>query len=189
MRQFERAYALDADTCIIDIGGTEANWHLIDTKPKVLLVNISGQEYERDQFVFRRGNGTALGFPDNSFDVAYSNSVIEHLGTFENQKAFAREVRRIAPRYYVQTPNKWFWAEPHFLCLFIHWLPKPIYRKLLRWLSPWGWIARPDQAEVDAQLDEVRLLTVPEMRELFPDGVLARERFLGFTKSLIVTRG
>jgi hypothetical protein len=41
---------------------------------------------------------------------------------------------------------------------------------------------------VDEQLAEIRLLTVAEMRGLFPDGELKRERAFGFTKSLIMTR-
>lgn len=64
--------------------------------------------------------------------------MIEHLGSFECQQAFADEIRRVAPRYYVQTPYKWFVVEPHFLCLFIHWLPKPTYRRLLRWNGFWA---------------------------------------------------
>lgn len=188
MRKFERDFALmDADK-IIDVGGTETNWHYIETRPQVLMVNVAGETYTRGRFVSQRGDGTALAFPDMAFDLAYSNSVIEHLGSFENQKKFAREIYRIAPRFYVQTPNKWFPVEPHFLCPFIHWLPKPMFRRLVRWFSAWGWIARPTQAEIDDQVNEIRLLTVAEMRELFPDAELVRERVLGLTKSIIVMR-
>jgi hypothetical protein len=70
--------------------------------------------------------GSALGLPfdDNAFDVAYSNSVIEHVRTWENQVRFAAEIRRVAPRYYVQTPNAAFPIEPHVMGLGIQWLPK-----------------------------------------------------------------
>ena len=188
MREFERDFALTDKTRIVDVGGTERNWHLIKSEPHVTLVNIVGGEYARGQFVSMRGDGTALQFPDAAFDIAYSNSVIEHMGTFERQHAFARELRRVGNGYYVQTPYKWFPIEPHLLCVGIHWLPKPIYRRLVRWLSVWGWVDRPSLGDVDEQLAEIRLLTVAEMRGLFPDGELKRERLFGFTKSLIMTR-
>jgi hypothetical protein len=41
---------------------------------------------------------------------------------------------------------------------------------------------------VEAFLDEVRLLTLDEMRVLFPDCTILRERFLGWTKSYIAVR-
>ena len=62
-------------------------------------------------------------FGDASFDIAFSNSVIEHLSTFENQARMAAEVRRVARAYWVQTPNFWFPIEPHFLVPAWHWLP------------------------------------------------------------------
>ena len=92
MREFDHAFSLTNDSRIIDVGGTEDNWHLIASKPHVLLVNIIGNSYSRGRFVSVLGDGTALGYPDRSFDIAYSNSVIEHLHTFEKQKAFAHEI-------------------------------------------------------------------------------------------------
>lgn len=188
MREFERVFALTDETGIVDVGGTERNWHLIDTAPRVVLVNINGREYARGQFVSKRGDGTSLEWADGFFEIAYSNSVIEHMGTLERQQAFARELRRVGKGYYVQTPYKWFPVEPHLLCLCIHWLPKPIYRRLVRWFSVWGWVDRPSLGGVDEQLAEIRLLTVAEMRGLFPDGELVRERVFGITKSLIMMR-
>ena len=38
------------------------------------------------------------------------------------------------------------------------------------------------------RLDDARLLDFKAMAELFPDGAIERERFAGFTKSLIAIR-
>ena len=83
MREFERDFALTDKTRIVDVGGTERNWHLLDSAPRY-VVNIVGGEYARGQFISMRGDGTALQFPDAAFDIAYSNLVIEHMGTFGN---------------------------------------------------------------------------------------------------------
>ncbi len=52
-------------------------------------------------------------FPDRSFDIAFSNSVIEHVGPEEKQEEFSREVVRLGKSYWVQTPSAWFPIEAH----------------------------------------------------------------------------
>ena len=77
---------------------------------------------------------------------------------------------------------------PHWLGLFIHWLPPRWQRRLARNLTVWGLVNRPTQEQVDALVDEYRLLSYREMRELFPDCEIRRERFLGLTKSYVAVR-
>jgi len=134
------------------------------------------------------GDGCKLEFGDRSFDIVFSNSVIEHVGTFERQRAFARECRRTGRQLWVQTPARCFPIEPHLIAPFFHFLPRFAQRRLLRNFTVWGLLARPTTAEVEAFLSEVRLLTYREMRELFPDCEIIRERVLGFTKSYIALR-
>ena len=60
------------------------------------------------------GDATDLSpFKDKSFDIVHSNSVIEHLYNFENQKKMASEIMRVGQKHIVQTPNKYFFLEPH----------------------------------------------------------------------------
>ena len=63
-----------------------------------------------------------LPFADGAFDLAYSNSVIEHLPP-ARREAFAREIRRVARGWWVQTPAFGFPIEPHSLLPAAHWLP------------------------------------------------------------------
>ena len=90
--------------------------------------------------------------------------------------------------YYVQTPNRWFPVEPHYLAPFIHFLPKSRHKGLIRNWSFWGWLNRPSVQEAEQFADGIHLLTRADMRSLFPDAVILRERTLGLTKSLIAVR-
>ena len=114
--------------------------------------------------------------------------MIEHVGGLKEQALFAKEILRCGRQVYVQTPNKWFPIEPHLIAPFIHWLPFSVLRKLVRWLSVWGWVTKPDQRQVDEFLKNIRLLDLKEVTELFPGCEIRRERFLGLTKSFIIVR-
>ena len=188
MALFVRLFALtDADR-IVDMGGSPFNWGLISQHPHITLVNITGPDWERDRMRMLTYDGRHAPFPDNSFDICYSNSVIEHVGGAEEMRIFAGEIRRLAPAYYVQTPNLWFFVEPHFLSVFLHWLPNRIKRRLFRYFSIWGLVTKPSLEHIDRTISDINLLTVADMRELFPDAKILRERFLGMTKSIIAVR-
>jgi hypothetical protein len=188
MRLFSSLFGLRDEMRIIDVGGREINWRLIDERPDVTITNIEFGDREDGRFHFVHSDGRKLPYADNSFELCYSNSVIEHVGDWESRMALAREIRRVAPRYYVQTPNKWFFSDPHTVGAFLHWLPKRYQRRLIRWCTLWGLVDRPNQAEIDALLDEIDLLTYAEMRTLFPDATIVKERFLGMPKSIIAMR-
>ena len=65
------------------------------------------------------GDGCALKFPDKSYDIAFSNSVIEHVGSWERQQAFAKDIRRVGKAIWVQTPARECLIEPHYLAPFL----------------------------------------------------------------------
>ncbi len=188
MSAFLRCMSVDDSTAILDVGGTPFVWKLIDCRPPVTMINLGVAEWTDDNLRMLPASGTAIPFPDDSFDLCFSNSVIEHVGDSGARAAFAREVRRVSKRYWVQTPNRRFPVEPHFICLLLHWLPFRIRRRLIRHLSVWGWVTRPTQQRVDEALLGIELLTEADMRSLFPDGEIIRERFLGMVKSIIAIR-
>jgi hypothetical protein len=126
---------------------------------------------------------------DFDYDIVFSNSVIEHVGSWEDQQAFAREVRRVGKKVWVQTPAMECPIEPHYLAPFMHWLPKYIQRRLIRWCSVYGLVQRPSQKEVKQMVDSIRLISKAEMNELFPDCEILIERmFCIFPKSYIAVR-
>jgi hypothetical protein len=190
MDQFQASLAPRAETTIIDVGGYPSCWSAAICPARITLVNLHIPEWldSNTCYPMIKGDGCNLQFSDESFDIGYSNSVIEHLSTFENQQKFAQEIRRVGKRIWVQTPARWFFVEPHLITPLIHYLPKKWQRGLLRHFTVWGWITKPSQKQVDEFLQEVRLLTYKEMQLLFPDCQIRRERFLGMTKSFIAIR-
>jgi hypothetical protein len=188
MKRFVNLFQVKDATTIIDVGGYEYNWTLVDCSSKILMVNLEDEEWERGRFRKTKGDGRHLKFPDRSFEIAYSNSVIEHVGEWQDQVAFANEIRRIAVRYFVQTPNARFFIEPHLIAPLVHFLPRMLQRRVVRYATIWGLVTKPSQAQVDAFLGSIRLLTKHQMRVLFPDADIIEEKFLGLTKSLIAVR-
>lgn len=190
MARFEATMAPDDTTTIVDLGGTLPNWAHVAGRPHLTLVNAdpwyADWEYP-DHVRFELGDASALDVEDSAYDVAYSNSVIEHLGNWETQQRFAAEALRVGKRVWVQTPAREFFFEHHLMAPFVHWLPIGLQRRLVR-LTPWAWIHRPSREMADDLIDELRLLTRDEMVELFPGCQLIVERFLGLPRSYIAYR-
>lgn len=178
---------------ILDIGGTNAFWEQRGwggrESVRLVLVNLDLEPRLHPNIEAHVGDATDLGeFADHSFDVVFSNSVIEHLGSFERQAAMAAEVRRLAPVYWVQTPNFWFPVEPHFLTPGWHWLPLRLRIALLR-RRRWGWRGPcPDPEKAKALVTEIRLMRRNELRNLFPDAVVNEERIGPLVKSFVAVR-
>lgn len=185
---------------ILDVGGRADYWarvgfdfldhHDID----ILCINYTETELyasndKHARLTARVGDARALDFPDNNFHFVHSNSVVEHVGNFADKRAFANEVRRLAPAYYVQTPYYWFPIDPHWprFPLF-HWLPLSWRQKLLRRYGlGWGGPCR-DIDHAMRDLEGTVLLDWSMMETLFPDSRLRPERFLLLPKSIIAER-
>ncbi|MBX3741143.1 MAG: class I SAM-dependent methyltransferase [Akkermansiaceae bacterium] len=180
---------------VLDIGGYPNTWiaqppvvHSIDS------LNVHPVDWDPSQAPEHRinivtGDGCALEMDDKSYDIAFSNSVIEHVGEWDRQVAFAKEVRRVGKALWIQTPAKECPVEPHYLALFVHWLPKSVQRRVLRHFTLWGWIARPSRTQIDEMVDTTRLLSKKEMKTLFPDCEIHTERLLGIIpKSYVAFR-
>jgi SAM-dependent methyltransferase len=155
----------------VDVGCGPAGLAALDTGLAVTGVDRAPRPgYPGARFV--QADASALPFADGEFDIAYSNSVVEHLPPGD-RPAYARELRRVGRRWLVQTPNRAFPIEPHALLPLVHWLPKPLGRRLWR-LGVSG-----------DPYDDVALLGARELRRLFPDAVIVRERAGPLTKSLV----
>jgi Methyltransferase domain len=180
---------------ILDIGGTPGFWamHRADLPAKVDITLLNQDFEERpamDGVRYVVGDARNLDqFADYEFDMCFSNSVIEHVGDRDDQMRMALEVRRVARGYFVQTPNKYFPMEPHFLVPGWQFAPLALRAWLLQ-RRDWGWMKRvkdPDQAMEAVR--SIRLLTARELRVLFPGSSIYCEKIGPLTKSVTAWHG
>jgi hypothetical protein len=181
---------------IIDVGGEFNYWQQyldqLEGMPiTVLIGNIDDRSvpFSDPRFTSCYANACDLSFAAaGEFDLAHSNSVIEHVGRWREMKKMANEIRRVAKAYYVQTPYYWFPMEPHYRTIGYHWLPESWRARLLTW-RPMGYFPKAvDFNQAMEYVNDSILLDKLQMKALFPDAVHASERVAGLTKSMIATR-
>lgn len=188
MDLFRKSFVFQDKTRILDLGGARETWRGHGDGWRVILVNLDPRCMEGDPESVV-ADALACPFADEKFDFVFSNSLIEHLSTEERQEAFAAEVRRLSRSgYFVQTPNRLFPIEPHYLAPLVQFIPKWIRPGVVRWMTPWGWLTKPTRTRCMNLCQEIRLLDVRDMERLFPDAEIVRERLFGLTKSLIAIR-
>ncbi|GIU95978.1 MAG: hypothetical protein KatS3mg012_2435 [Gaiellaceae bacterium] len=81
-----------------------------------------------------QGDALDLPFADGSFDIVFSNAVLEHVGDRDAQRQFVSEALRVGRSVFLTTPNRLFPVEVHTRLPVVHWLPDrlshPVYRAL-----------------------------------------------------------
>ena len=176
---------------ILDIGGTEDYWNSmglnLGNNIEIVLLNLYKIEVKGAGFSSIKGDACHLeDMADKSFDFVFSNSVIEHLFSIENQQKMANEVKRVGKNYYIQTPNKFFPIEPHWVFPFFQFLPFGL-KVFLTQNFNLGHIpkAKTKQEAIDL-VNEVNLLSKKELENLFSESKLYIEKFMGFHKSYAV---
>jgi SAM-dependent methyltransferase len=168
---FMETIAPTAETTVLDVGvddvafgdaaGCETLNFFEELYPWPLQITALGlHEGERFRASYPlvryvQGDALALPFENGSFDVVFSNAVIEHVGGREQQRRFVEESLRVARSAFVTTPNRWFPVEVHTRLPLVHWLPDALAHRaydLAR--KPWA--------------KENRLLGPGSLRDLFP---------------------
>jgi len=110
MEAFAREFSLAEGIRVLDVGGTPVNWAILDPEAEIILLNVYdvGEQALPPNIRCVQGDGTALDFGDEEFDVCFSNSTIEHVHSLDRQRAFASEVRRVGRGLWLQTPARSF---------------------------------------------------------------------------------
>jgi len=76
-------------------------------------------------------NGDEFPFKNKAFDLCWSNAVLEHVGDRDAQLFFLEEIKRVARRAFITTPNRYFPVEVHTRTPLLHYLPKGMFERYL----------------------------------------------------------
>jgi hypothetical protein len=176
------------DTTVLDVGVTanqrpESNFFekLYPHAERITAVGLedaSFLETDHPGLRFVKTVGDHLPFADNSFDLAVSFAVVEHVGTRDDQRRFVAEMCRVARRVLITTPNRWYPIEFHTLSPLVHWLSPQTFRKYLRTIGQ----------EFYAEERNLNLLTADELGAMFPPSMqvtAAHHRLLGLVSNLV----
>ena len=178
---------------ILDLGGRPDFWEnsgfLAANSNDIKITFLNIEPFSHPNYECSIGDARNLDrFDDNEFDVVFSNSVIEHVGDYEEQRKMANEVQRVGKRYFVQTPNRYFPIEPHFLFPFFQFLPVTIKVWLLTHFDM-GWYPKMSDEEARDVAVNTQLLSKQKFLDLFPQANLYEEKVAGLTKSFITYDG
>ncbi len=180
---------------VVDLGGTVESWRRAPVQPReVVVVNLLEPGDADTSWLVpvlgdacdARGALAASGV-DASFDLVFSNSLLEHVGGHAHRVALAREVRELAPRHWVQTPYRYFPVEPHWVFPMMQFLPVAARTRVARdWPLVHTRAASAEEALADVQWTE--LIGITELRGYFPDSEVVMERMGGLVKSIVAVR-
>lgn len=165
---------------VLDLGGGPGNYFekMYPWPDNIVVLDIRfGNLQKIKTGIPTNGNALALPFADNTFDIVFSNAVIEHVGDFRHQQLFAGEVCRVGRAHFVTTPWKGFPVELHFKLPLFQFVPKPLQRRLSSHLSL-GWIRK-------GGWEDINLLWHKQLRKLFPDSITYKQRVTVWPETLI----
>lgn len=174
---------------ILDVGGDIRYWKNIGWDHpacKIHLLNLYKSEIpstETVKFTSVVGNALDLPYQKKDFDLIFSNSVIEHVGSYENQKQFANEVMRISDNYIIQTPAIWFPLEPHSLWPLFQFIPHPIRALLIMTFNINYFPKAKTYKEAIKVSKSTIMFSKQRFQKLFPEAEILVEWFLGIPKS------
>lgn len=180
-----------ADMAVIDLGGRAETWRRAPISPRsVCVVNLETPDADPPAGVTVE-YGDACDMPahisSRSFDIVFSNAVLEHVGGHTNRSAFARTVRSLADKHWIQTPYRYFPIEPHWLFPLFQHLPMASRARIS---MHWPLVHTPPTSHREAlrAVMEVELLSRTELRSYFPDSQILNERVGPLIKSIIAVR-
>lgn len=185
--EFSRRFPDLREMNVLDLGGTPRFWRTAPVAPAhVTLVNLRDEPCPEPWIDLIVGDACSPPV-DGGFDLVFSNSLIEHLPGDRRRGEMARAAVALGRHHWVQTPNRHFPIEPHWVFPGAQFLPTSSRLWLARNWPPAHFADLPD-ATVREEVASIDLLTDADMRRLFPGAEIWHERFLGLTKSLVAIR-
>ncbi|MFH0876270.1 MAG: class I SAM-dependent methyltransferase [archaeon] len=175
------------NSIILDVGCGQGTFleEMYPYKKNIIALDISKENISnlKKKFPYIKTictDGSALPFKDKSIDIIFSNAVIEHVGNYEKQHLFASEIIRVAKKYFVTTPNKLFPYEPHYRLPFFQFVPKKIQKLITKHFNVGNY--------KKGEWEDINLLTLIQLKKLFPDSNIIKHRVTLFPETLIAIK-
>ena len=179
---------LTPETKVLDVGVTcdnrkDSNFFekLYPYPQNITAVGVEDASFLEKEFpglTFLQTDGSKLPFADKSFDLVVSFAVLQHVGSRYQQQQFIDELCRVSHRCFITTPNRWYPIDFHTALPLIHWLPAPLFRKILRWVGKDFW----------AKEENLNLLTEKEILQMLPKNIKLKKyhfRLFGLLSNLV----
>ncbi|MEU3273747.1 class I SAM-dependent methyltransferase [Saccharomonospora sp. NPDC006951] len=176
---------------VLDLGGIPDFWRSAPVRPSfVTTMNLDKYEPPEHWLEHIVGDACELGSLEacgGGYDLVVSNSLIEHVGGYQRRRDFADVVLAAAPSHWVQTPDRYFPVEPHYVAPGFQFLP---LRTRARLVSKWPLAHERVHTVEEAvrQVLTIDLISATELAHLFPASDIWHERLLGFSKSIVAVR-
>lgn len=176
-----------ASMTVIDLGGLVDDWRRAPVRPRnVVVVNLFEQS-PAPGIEAIVADACSLPAGVGSFDLVYSNSVIDLVGGHARRLQFAEAVRDLSPHHWIQTAYRYFPIDAYSLFPFQQSLPLHARAFVVRhW--PLGYRHASGLRESVLINLSVESLSASALGAYFPDSEILRERWCGLTKSLIACR-
>lgn len=178
---------------VLDLGGTPEFWRSTPVRPAyVTTVNLD-PKFEPEESWLHHVEGDAcdpatVDRCPGTYDIVVSNSLIEHVGGYQRRRDLAAVITSAAPAHWVQTPDRYFPVEPHYVAPGFQFLPVRARARLVsRW--PLAHERVYTTADAIAQVLTIDLVSATELRHLFPASSIWHERMFGLSKSLVAIGG
>jgi hypothetical protein len=180
------------DMRVLDLGGTPDFWRSVPVRP-AFVTTMNLDEYRPAESWLEHVVGDAcvessLDSCSGRYDLVVSNSLIEHVGGFQRRQDLAEIVMSTAPRYWVQTPDRYFPIEPHYIAPGFQFLPPGVRAAAVQhW--PLAHERVRTRQEALAQVLMIDLIGANELSFLFPAADIWHERYCGLSKSIVAVKG
>ena len=182
---------LDGES-ILDVGTTPVklkheNFFLNHYHLKENITCLSNQNLDKLKELYPNlktilADGRDTKLLENSFDISISNATLEHVGSFEEQIIFVKEMYRISKKkIIVVTPNRFYPIDTHTMLPLIHWLPKKFHRKILKMLK-YDFLALEKNLNLLSEKDLIEICNRLEIKNF----KINKVKYFGFNSNLIL---
>jgi hypothetical protein len=180
---FEATFPNLAEYRVLDLGGMPRFWRIVPNRPAhVTTVNVQPADAEEPWSTHVVADACEFS-PPGEFDLVFSNSLIEHVGGHYRRSQLAEVIKAAAPRYWVQTPYRYFPVEPHFVVPGMQFLPVGAQAKIAQhWHAGFRPAGQTDSLE---KVQSIELIGIRQLETYFPGAIIEKERIIGVPTSII----